>query len=216
MAHVFGTDAVGFSTLAGWAIQSNTINKTKKRAKVLNSVGNGIVSTTFDDVEEVSTTYKAAANATPTVPATLGAVINGYTLTSITLNTTADDYVEMTLSGHKHVDGTHGTVRTVSHGITLDSYFGASGFGVAATESSGLFSSTCTISCQHTDVPGATGNTIVGENYDATIEVEVTATGTIATGALPATYDRITIGTPQGNAEHLKQSVSLVKDLTMT
>lgn len=215
MAHVFGSDAVGFSTLSGWAIQSNSSSKTKKRVKVLGPTGNGVASNTFDEIDEISTTYRVSGNSTPTVPATLGAVINSITLTGIQLTTTADDYVEMTLTGHQHIDGTHGTVRTVAHGITLDSYFGVTGFGVSATESSGLFSSTCNIQCQHVDVPGTTGATIVGENYDATIEIEVTATGTIATGSLPAGYDRITLGTPQGNTEHKKQSVSLIKELTM-
>lgn len=213
MAHVFGSDGVGFGTLSGWSITGNDSDDAFKRAEAAGPTGNETVSVLFDETETVSTSYIASSATTPTVPATLGATINSISLLGISLSTSADGYVTMTLTGHRHVAGTHGTLRTVAHGITLSRAFGCSGFGVTSVETTALFSSSCNIETQHIDVPGQTGNTIAGENYDCSITIEVTATGTLTADL--SGYDTTSIKTPQGNTEFKKQSRSYVKHLAM-
>lgn len=216
MAHVWGVLSPTASTgvLSGWNMVSNDPDDAFKRAESLGATGNETGSVLHDEIIAGSTTYMCATSSVPTVPATLGAVVNSCCLTGISLSTSADGFAQMTLTWHQHVSpGTHGTVRTVAHGITLDRAFGCSGFGLAPTETNGLFSSTCNIECQHSDALGTLGHTIAGENYDGKITIDVTATG-----AMPASlsgYDLVSTKTPQSNTDFLKQSVTFVKALAM-
>lgn len=215
MAHTFGSNNVGFGNLSGWSIVSNDGDDNFQRAEAMGPTGNEVASQLYDEKTEVSTSYVAAQTSAPTVPATLGAVINNYTLTSIVLNTSADGFVSMTLTGHKHEgSNTHGTVRTVAHGITLTAGFGVTLFaGTAVVETNGGFSSSCTIECQHTDALGGSGLTIAGENYDGKITVEITATGTI--GATPSGYDLTSTKTTNANTDFLRTSATYIKALAM-
>lgn len=214
MAHVFGSSNVGFGDLAGWSIIGNDSDDAFKRGEAFGPTGNEVASNLYDETVTVSTRYQANSTSTPTVPATLGATLNDLTITGISLSTSAEGFAEMTLSGHKHVSpGTHGTVRTVAHGITLDRAFGVSAFGVSVTETNGLYSSTCNIETQHQDAPGTLGHTIAGENYDGKITIEVTATGTLT--ATLSGYDCTSVKTPQSNTDFKRQSATFIKALAM-
>lgn len=215
MAHTFGSNNVGFGNLSGWSITGNSSNDGFQRAEALGPTGNEVASNLYDEKTEVSTTYQAAQTAAPTVPATLGAVINGVTLLSIALSTSADGFVTMTLTGHKHEgSNTHGTVRTAVHGITLNSGFGVTLFASTGTaETNGGFSSSCTIECQHADALGGSGLTIAGENYDGKITINVTATGGI--GSTPSGYDLTSTDTQNNNTDFLKTSATYIKALAM-
>lgn len=211
MAHTFGSDAQGFGSLSGWAIQSSTRVAEKKRANVLGPTGNEAASNLWDETYRYTTTYKATTTAAPTVPANIGADVNSIMLEGIALSTQTDDYVSMTLTGHVHVDGTHGTVRSVAHGITLTAGFGVSLFGCTVAETNGGFSSSCNIGTQHLDVPGGVaGNTIAGENFDPRIDIDLVAHGdaTIASG-----FDQTTKTTERVNVDFLKTSLSGTKAL---
>ena len=129
-----------------------------------------------------TTTYRADVltdPSVPTVPATLGALVNTIILTSINLVTVPNDFVTMTLTGHQHAANAHdGTAREIAHGISL-----ASGFGVADffTEVLGAVaskqSSSVTIVCDHIDVLTETGGQFVGENFNARIEGDIVYAG---------------------------------------
>lgn len=214
MAHVFGSDSVGFGNLSGWSIIGNDSDDAFKRGEAFGPTGNEVASNLYDETITVSTRYQASSTDTPTIPATLGADINSITVTGISVSTSADGFVEMTLTGHRHVSpGTHGTVRTVAHGITLARAFGVSPFGVTVTETNGLYSSTANIETQHQDVPGTLGHTIAGENYDGKITIEVTATGTLT--ATLSGYDCTSVKTPQSNTDFKRQSATFIKALAM-
>ena len=130
MAATFGASGLGFGAQSGWVIQDSTADDENKRANVLNESGIESTSKLHDQTTQVTTTYKAAdVNSTPTIPA-LGSVIGGAVVTSISVSTDAEDFATMTLTGHEHIDGDHGSVRTFSHGMSLDAAFGASAFGV--------------------------------------------------------------------------------------
>lgn len=211
MAATFGSAALGFGTLEGWDIQNSDANDENKRANVLGPTGNETASNVFDDTQQVTTTYKANT-AAPTVPATLGADVNGVTLTQIQLSTDSEDWATMTLTGHAHTDGTHGTCRTVAHGISLTAGFGASAFGVTGGES--VRTGECTISCDHYDEPDGVGDTVAGENYNPRIEITVKVLGSGAT--LPEGYDRTTNPTSGTNTTFQYETISGIKALEFT
>ena len=213
MSSTFGAAGIGFGALTGWGVQSSTATDENKRANALNEAGNEPenASKLFDDTTQVSTTYKALVSTVPTVPATLGAIINGVTLTGIQLSTDAEDFATMTLTGHIHVDGTHGTVRTVAHGVTLRAGFGASPFGV--TGNTEVRSSECNISCEHVDVPDEDGDTAAGENYDGKIECTVRVLGSGA--SVPGDYDRLEDGDEASNTDFQYQTLRFYKPLEM-
>jgi hypothetical protein len=214
MMATFGADSLGFGTLSGWVIQDATADDENKRANVLDAVGNEAAANLFDDTTQVTTTYKASSSdptSGPSIP-DLGEDVGGVTVTSISLSTDAEDYATMTLTGHEHIDGGHGTVRNVAHGIALDRAFGASAFGVSGGDS--IRSSECTISCEHIDVPGDDGATKAGENYDPKVEITVRVLGSGA--SLDAAYDRIGDSTEGSNTDFQYQTLRGYKKLSFS
>lgn len=214
MAHSFGATNVGFGTLSGWSIVSGDADDNFQRAEAMGPTGNEVASNLYDEKNEVTTSYQANSTDAPSIPATLGAGLNNITLLSIKIDTTADGFATMTLTGHRHLgSNTHGTVRTASHGISLSSGFGTSLFGAAVTETNGCFSSSCSIECQHQDVISGNGLNIAGENYDGKITIEITAVGTIASA--PSGYDTVSTKTANANTDFLRTTGTYVKALSM-
>jgi len=211
MPSTFGAATMGFGALTGWAIQTSNASDENKRANSLNELGNEAVGNVFDDTTQVTTTYKASVKTAPTVPAALGAVINGVTLTGIQLSTDAEDFATMTLTGHIHEDGTHGTVKTAAHGITLRAGFGGSPFGV--TGNTVVRSSECSISCDHVDVPDEDGDTAAGENHNGKIECTVRVLGDGA--SVPSGYDRLADATDASNTDFQYQELRFFKAIPM-
>lgn len=207
----FGADTLGFGTLAGWAIQTSNATDENKRANTLGPLGNEKASNLFDDTQQVNTTYKADQVAAPTIPASIGGDVNGVALTGIALSTDAEDFVTMTLTGHAHSDGSHGVVKSVAHGITLDAGFGASAFGCTVGVGNSVRSSECNITAEHIDVPDQDGDTTAGENYDAKIEVSARILG--AGASVPAAYDRLEDGTEGENTDFQYQTLRGIKPL---
>lgn len=200
----FGADDLGFGTLAGWAIQSCTAVDENKRANTLGPTGNDVASKLHDDTQQVTTVYKALADpAAPVIPAAIGADVNGVTLTGISISTDAEDFATMTLTGHVHEDGTHGTCRSIAHGMSLTAGFGASAFG-CALGSATVRESSCEITCEHVDEPDGDGNTIAGENYNPKVEISVKVLGSGAT--IAAGFDRLEDGTEAENTGFQFQS----------
>ena len=210
----FGAAALGFGTLEGWEIQGPTATDEQQRATAPDETGNVEAAQVYDDTQQVTTTYKATA-ATPALPSSIGADVNGITLTSISVSTDAEDWATMTLTGHAHTDGTHGTCRSVAHGVTLERGFGASAFGITlGVSGEAVRSSEVTISCEHNDVPDATGDTAAGENYNPRIELSGRILGSGAT--LPAGYDRLEDGTEGSSTDFQYQTLRGIKDLAFT
>ena len=170
----------GFGFLTGWEYQDTSYTTNKTRANTLDGDGDEVVSKLHNEITEYTSRYKASvAGSAPTVPATLGEVINSVCLTSISLNTSSSDFVEMTLTGHNHANNAHGTVRTIAHGVTVDDGFGVTDFlGGTAGDNAGLASSSITISCEHQDVLDGDGDQLAGENYNPRMVATVDWYGT--------------------------------------
>lgn len=207
MTAVFGAATMGFGTLSGWNIQTAEDSNESKRRNSLGPTGNETAGSTYDETQNVTTTYKAAGADAPDIP-DIGDVVGGIAVTSIALATDSEDYATMTLTGHAH---DHGTLRKVAHGVTLDSGVGASRFGVTGGDS--VRSSECTISCEHQDVPDENGDTVAGENYDAKIEISVKVLGTGATA--PAGYDKIALPNEGSNTDFRFQTIKCFKALAL-
>lgn len=212
MAAVWGATGLGHGPLTGWEIQSVTVSEDNKRGTAPDEIGNEAAAQVHDDTQQVTTNYKATVKTAPTIPASIGAEINGITTTQITVSTDSEDFATMTLTGHAHTDGDHGTCKSVAHGMTLDRGFGASDFGVTGGES--VRSSELTITCEHSDVPGAEGNTAGGENYNPRVEISVRVLGD--SPSLPAGFDRMTDALEGASEDFQYTTISGIKPLAFT
>jgi hypothetical protein len=211
MAANFGAAGLGHGALSGWAIQSVTVSDENKRATAPDEIGNETASELHDDTQQVTTAYKAVADA-PTVPATIGAVINDIMTTSISVSTDSEDWATLTLTGHAHTDGTHGTCKSVAHGISVSRGFGASAFGVTGGES--VRSSEATATCEHNDVPSAVGDTAAGENFNPRVEISVRVLGD--SPSLPSGYERTTDALEGASEDFEYTTISGIKPLKFT
>ncbi len=212
MAAVWGATDLGHGTLVGWEIQSVTVSDENKRGTAPDKSGNEVASNLYDNTQQVTTNYKAIVKTAPSIPANIGDDINGITTTQISVSTDSEDFATMTLTGHVHTDGKHGTCKTVAHGMKLDRGFGASGFGVTGGES--VRSSELTITCEHAEVPDAKGDNAGGENYNPRVEISVRVLGDGA--SLPAGFDRMTDALEGASEDFQYTTISGIKPLAFT
>lgn len=217
MAYVFGAGTTGFGAHTGWELQGAPVTKNKSVARALNKVGTAVAINAFNEIEEVSCTYRCSSN-TNTVPAELGAEVNGYVLTGIELTLTGDDYAQMVLSGHKHNAGSPtAPAQTVNHGITVAQAFGIPTTPItgATTGNSGAdwTSFVIRITCEHAEATGAAGTSVAHENYDAKIEVTANALSAITA---PTGYTETAKTSPDvSNTDFNKYSSTSQKALTL-
>jgi len=208
-----------FGALTGWNYTSANVTIEKERANALDEIGNEAASQLYDEKTTVTASLVAAATTAPTVPATLGARLNSlYVLTSIQISTTRDGFATMTLTGHGHAanDHTGSDVKTVAHGITLSSGFGAQDFmGGTAGDNAAARAGSITIECQHADETDASGGHLVGENYTPMLTAETEWTG-VPTTAAGAGWDVTSKPNPTENTGFETYSVSGTKPLTFT
>lgn len=226
MAYVFGAGTEGFGAHTGWDLQSSSTSKSKSVARVLNNAGTEAAINAFNEMQEISSTYKCS-NDTNTVPASLGAVVASHVLTSIEITAVPDDYVTMVLSGHKHNDSTPAAPgNEVTHGVTVPDAFGIGVTTEAISSPVETFTSMTTgnagadytsitirISCEHAEAVGAAGTTVAHENYDANIELTINALSAITA---PTGYTVTAQTAPQaGNTEFSTYSLTCRKKLTL-
>lgn len=212
MAAVWGATDLGHGTLTGWAIQSVTVSDENKRGTAPDEIGNEAAAQLHDNTQQVTTNYKATVKTAPAIPANIGGDINGITTTQISVSTDSEDFATMTLTGHVHTDGTHGTCKSVAHGMSLQRGFGASAFGVTGGES--VRSSELTITCEHSEVPGEDGDTAGGENYNPRIEISVRVLGD--SPELPGGFDRMTDVLEGASEDFQYTTIAGIKPLAFT
>ena len=213
MAAVWGATGLGHGALEGWEIQSVTVSDDNKRGTAPDKIGNVVASNLYDDTQQVTTNYKAIVKTAPSIPANIGDDINGITTTQISVSTDSEDFATMTLTGHVHLPGgTHGTCKTVAHGMKLDRGFGASDFGVTGGEA--VRSSELTITCEHAEVPDAKGNNAAGENYNPRIEISVRVLG--SSPSLPEGFDRMTDALEGASEDFQYTTIAGIKSLAFT
>jgi hypothetical protein len=210
----FGTQSV-FGTMTGWAGDSPSINKRSQRANVLGETGDEVASKLYDEMTETSQQFTAATATAPTLPANIGAILASKVVTSISISTSATDFAKVTMTGHQHTSNPHTSVRNVAHGITLRAGFGATDFlGATAGSDAAVESSTCNITCQHTDIQDGNGDHLTGNNYDARITATVVWHGVPTTPAA-AGWDVTSVETKETPTGYLQTTVTAEKALTL-
>lgn len=222
MPSSFGA-AQSFGAISGWNEQNSDSTIGQDRAFTLSKDGNETDSKVFNQKTEVSVPYKANTDGTIAIPGTIGAVLNSTLLTQIRVNTKADDYADMTLSGHQHAVNPHvaGAVKTGTHAIPSIYGFGAHCFlgGTAGTTSGGILSSSLDIKCEHKDVVAGidenSGTQAEGDNCHCVIECE-----TVWNGVPEVTSDgswdlTITAGTKTNNQDAKTTTVRGTKTLAL-
>lgn len=216
LAIQFGT-ASKFGTMAGWVAQAPNISKEKSRANVLGATGDEATSKLYDEKTTCSQKYVAAASGTaPTVPATIGALMDAYVCTQMQIDTSATDLASLLLDGHNHTTSAHAnTLRQAAHGISLSKSFGAVDWlGGTAGSAATLKSSSCVISCQHKDIPDGDGENCAGQNHDGRIVATVVWYG-VPTTAAGAGWDVTSVVTAENNEGHLETTVRAEKALAL-
>ena len=208
----------GFGALVGWELQGSGSGVISDRAAVLDDTGNEADSILFNERTEGSSTYQSnLSGSAPTIPASIGALVNGLVLTSISLSTTQNGHVTMTLTGHNHTENAHAAepaLASVAHGVTLDDGFGVTDFfGGTAGDNAAPISSNLTISCEHADVQDEVGDHFVGENYNPRMSGSVQWAG-VPTSTDDASWDVTTKTTDTGNVNFITTTVNGEKALT--
>lgn len=217
MAYTFGSGTVGFGAHTGWELQGSTVTKNKSLARALNNVGTEVAINAFNEIEEVSSTYKCSSN-TNTIPPSIGAEVNGYVLTGIEVTPSPDDYATMVLTGHKHNAGAAtAPAKTAAHGFTLGQAFGiptAPLTGMNTANSAADWTAfSIKIGVEHAEATGSSGDSVAHENYDANIVVTASALSAITE---PTGYTVTAQTAPEsGNTSFQAYSVTCQKKLTL-
>ena len=213
----FGVSATPFGAPTGWVPRGPAVSVVKDRANVLNGIGNEVASQLHNERTEVTQEFApASASVTPTVPATIGALLDEVILTGISLSTSATGFVSMTLTGHQHANNAHvDNLKKVAHGVTLSGSFGTTDFmGATPGANASLESSSCDITVQHIDVQNGDGNHLVGENFDGRIAYSQTWHG-VPTTASSGSIDVTSTVTTENNTGFLQTAVTGEKALTL-
>ena len=175
----WGSGTGKWGTITGWALNNTASPETNKRETAHSKTNNAIASKLYDKRIEISETYNATQKATaPAIPANIG-LLNDLPMTNLQINTFQDNFAQMVIAGHEHVDGTdNGAVRSVAHGITIERAFGVSMFGFTQVDEP--TESSVTVECDHAETPAggaeaASGNTGAGENHNPRITLSITA-----------------------------------------
>jgi hypothetical protein len=200
MPPTWGAGTSKWGTLVGWALNSTDNPEESQREIAHGPKNNMIASQLYDKRETISETFRAVIRTeAPTIPVNIG-MLNGLPMTSLNITTTKDDFATMVVAGHEHTDGSdNGAVEAAAHGMTMDGSFGVSLFGFTGVEEA--TESSCTIECDHAEVPDADGDTAAGENHNPRITISVTAHDGYATA--PNNFE-ITAQRPGTDAQGFK------------
>lgn len=210
MSAVFGkTGKLSTGIGASWEWQSANPATTLQRAQALGATGQEVAHQLYDSTETVTENWIAKDVVALDIPA-IGSVVDDYVITNISVSTTNTGYATLSITGHKHTDGT-------------PTYTGATGFAALITSAYGalelsggsgvLNSSTIEATVQHAEAKGADGNTISGENYNCMMTVTETF---IDGGALGVTWDVTNTSTAETNTGYQVKTITGTKTLALT
>lgn len=214
----FGVSLTPFGEPTGWVPRGPARTVVKDRANVLNGIGNEVASKLYNERTEVTQEFApASSTVAPTVPPTIGALLDEFILTGISISTSATGFVTMTLTGHQHANNAHeNTLQKVAHNITLSKSFGSQDF-MSATPGAdaSLESSSVEITVQHIDVENGDGDHLVGENFDGRITFTQTWHGVPTTASGDAAITVTSTATNENNVGFLQTVVTGEKPLTL-
>jgi hypothetical protein len=216
-AITFGATDTPFGAPTGWVAKGPAKAVTKDRANVLGPTGNEVASKLYNERTEYTQEFEpASASSAPTVPPTIGVLLDTMILTGISLATSATGFVTMTLTGHQHTTNTHAnTLQQAAHGIAVSASFGAIDFlGATAGANASLESSSVEITCQHVDVEGSAGEHLIGNNFDGRISVTQTWHG-VPTTPVGTGWDTTSVNTTENNTGFLQTATTAEKAVAL-
>lgn len=175
--------------LTGWVAQSGgDITVTEQNAVALGANGDSIAEQGYDPKQEISVSYIATAEgvAIPSV----GAIMNGWHIDSVSVSFSNTDWAKLTISGHKHGTANHETCRVYAPSITAKGGFGCpleiGIFKLTAESGVGVRSVSYSLQTNHVDEMKHDGSHLAGDNYDGTETLTIETTGAYT---FPATAD---------------------------
>jgi len=182
-AQAFFNPTSPFGELSGWEVQTENPTTSRQRAQALGSDGDEIAAKTFDTRGAVTGSYVAKV-ASAAIPKG-GAILNGYHVDSLQVAFINNDYVRMTVNGHKHAGASHNPCRTYTGSLTtIGVLFGcpAAPLGLVIPSGAGVRSFNYSLEVNHVDEPGSQGEQLKGDNYDGkeTVEVDLCDSGSIS------------------------------------
>ena len=231
-AITFGaTDVFNLAALnASFVAQSSSNDNQSTFATLVGADGDtDLYSGAFDEQNQVSCTYRWAAltglNTELTVgDLNVGAVLNGFLVTSITFNTTNEDFIEIVVEGHNHDDNVHVDAAMNEYDIPagviaqLTGAFGAVDFFNNESATICCQSGTYTLSAEHVDVNDCVGDHFAGHTFkgieNASVDyVGATPAGAVAAGADPA-WNVTSINSGTGNEEFNSSTITAERSVT--
>lgn len=209
-----------------WEIQTANPSTTKERAQALKSDGDEAASLLYGERTTLAVTAKCTkAEATLVLPS-VGTVVDGYHIDSVTLRYSVSDWPTIELSCHKHAKGdtSHsGTHRTYSLPSNIASTLkcaigvpaGAAGL-TSGNLTEGITSLTIALTANHVEAPfvGSPPMVPASDNHDGTVTVTCETVGrtppTIAEGI---SYDHTETSSNTSNTSNDDASHTLILHL---
>lgn len=215
MSVTYGQAALLSSGLGSdWEFQNSTGSVAKQEANTIGADGNIVLRSTFDEILNVTETYRAKDKTTLTLP-DLGDMAGDYIITGIKVDSdNSGQGALLTLTGHKHV-GTTADAPTLTVDSGIAALVTAATGAINFTGGSGTWISTSIeATVQHQEVKGADGGNLGGENHTAELRFTGTAVdgGTIGAGW---TALQTNPGITANNTDWQTRSFAAVKSLTL-
>lgn len=197
---------------ASWIRNGSTPDNGKQRAQALGATGQEVAHQLYDSTDSVTEVFVAKDVVDLSVP-DLGAVVDDYVITTIRIETSNTDFAKLTLTGHKHADGTPGYTAATGYGALVTAAFGALVLAGSTGASGTLNSSSIEATCQHAEAKGATGDTIAGENYNG---MQTCTQVYIDGGVMDTTWDVTSTSTSETNTGYQVKTITGTKTIAMT
>ena len=212
MSAVFGkTGKLSTGIGASWVWQSASPATALQRAQALGATGNEVAHQLYDSTISVTENWIAKDAVDLAIP-DIGAVVDTFVITDITIGTSNTGFATLAITAHKHTDGT--PAMTGAHGFAalLTAAFGALNLSGATGSSGVLNSSTLQVTCQHGEAKGADGNNIAGENYNA---MQTCTQTYIDGGVMDTTWDVTSTSTAETNTGYQVRTIVGTKTLAL-
>jgi hypothetical protein len=212
MSAVFGiTGVLSTGVGASWVKQSSSPATSLQRAQALGATGNEVANSLYDSTIAVTETWIAKDSVALGVP-DIGAVVDTYVITDITVGTSNTGFATLSITAHKHTDGTPAMTAATGFGALVTAAFGALNLSGATGSSGVLNSSSIQATCQHGEAKGADGNNIAGENYNCMLTCTQTY---IDGGVMDTTWGVTSTSTAETNTGYQVRTIVGTKTLAL-
>jgi hypothetical protein len=213
MSAVFGkTGKISTGVGASWAWQGASPANSLQRAQALGATGQEVAASLYDSTDTVTENWMAKDTVDLAIP-DLGAVVDDYVITDITIATSNTGFATLAITGHKHTDGTPTFTAATGYAALITAAFGALNLSGATGASGVLNSSSLQVTCQHAEAKGADGNNVAGENYNA---MQVCTQTYIDGGVMGTAFSVTSTSTAETNTGYQVRTIVGTKTLTLT